>query len=117
MPGASCSVHRTRGKGVPSRSIRLPESLRTTPAKSRGKWICAHTSTTQTRTIQMATRNDCKCNHEFVLVLSGISTLDDRIANALLGAGCDDATISLRFGTVYLSFDREASSLQEAILT
>ena len=65
----------------------------------------------------MTTRNDCKCNHEFVLVLSGVNALDDRIANSLLGAGCDDATISLRFGTVYLSFDREAASLQEAILS
>jgi hypothetical protein len=65
----------------------------------------------------MTTNNDCKCNHEFVLVLSGVNTLDDRVANALLGAGCDDATISLRFGTVYLSFDREASSLQVAILS
>lgn len=65
----------------------------------------------------MTAKHDCKSNHEFVLVLSGVNTLDDRIANALLGAGCDDATISLRFGTVYLSFDREAISLQEAILS
>ena len=65
----------------------------------------------------MTTRNDCICNHEFVLVLSGVNTLDERIANALLGAGCDDATISLRFGTVYLSFDREAESLKAAILS
>lgn len=65
----------------------------------------------------MTNKSDCTRNHEFVLVLSGISTLDDRVANALLGAGCDDATISLRFGTIYLSFDREAASLQEAILS
>lgn len=65
----------------------------------------------------MTTNNDCRCNHEFVLVLSGVNTLDERVANALLGAGCDDATISLRFGTIYLSFDREARSLEEAILS
>lgn len=65
----------------------------------------------------MATSHDCRYNHEFVLVLSGVDTLDERVANALLGSGCDDATISLRFGTIYLNFDREARTLEEAILS
>jgi hypothetical protein len=65
----------------------------------------------------MTTKNDCFCNHEFVLVLSGVTVLDERVMNALFEAGCDDATPSLRFGTIYLTFDREAVSLRKAILT
>ena len=53
-------------------------------------------------------------SHEFVLVLSGVSDLDERVANALFEAGCDDATPSLRFGTVYLAFDRQAATLRDA---
>ena len=56
-------------------------------------------------------------SHEFVLALSGVSELDERVANALFEAGCDDATPSLRFGTVYLTFAREAASLRDAILS
>lgn len=65
----------------------------------------------------MTTESDCMCDHEFVLVLSGVAELDDRVMNALFEAGCDDATPSLRFGTIYLTFDREAPSLREAILS
>ena len=32
-----------------------------------------------------------EAEYEFSLVLSGVSTLDDRVANALFEAGCDDA--------------------------
>lgn len=65
----------------------------------------------------MTTENDPARNHEFVLVLAGVDALDERVANALFEAGCDDATPSLRYGTVYLTFDREAVSLRSAILT
>jgi hypothetical protein len=65
----------------------------------------------------MDTRDACVCGHEFVLVLAGVSELGDRIMNALFEAGCDDATPSIRHGRVYLTFEREAVSLGEAILS
>ena len=34
--------------------------------------------------------------HDFTLVLTGIADLTPEVENALLGAGCDDGTISLR---------------------
>lgn len=55
--------------------------------------------------------------HEFVLVLSGITVLDERVADALFEAGCNDSTPGLQFGTISLTFDREAASLREAILS
>jgi hypothetical protein len=64
----------------------------------------------------MTTRADCACEHEFVLVLSGVTELDPGIMDALFEAGCDDATPSVRFGRIYLTFAREAPSLKEAVL-
>lgn len=65
----------------------------------------------------MATKRDCVREHEFVLVLSGVTELGPRVVDALFEAGCDDATPSLRYGRVYLSFAREAPSLKDAILS
>ena len=65
----------------------------------------------------MAVKSDCPGSHEFILVLSGVKVLDERVVNALFEAGCDDATPSLRFGTVSLTFAREAGSLRSAILS
>lgn len=62
-------------------------------------------------------RNACQTEHEFVLVLSGISELTPEVEDALFAAGCDDATVSVRFGRVYLTFARAAPSLKDAILS
>jgi hypothetical protein len=55
--------------------------------------------------------------YSFTLILSGIDDLNDEVANALFESGCDDATPSMRNGVVRLSFDREAKTLKDAILT
>lgn len=55
--------------------------------------------------------------HEFGLVLSGISGLTPEIFDALFEAGCDDATPSIRSGRVFLKFARQAPSLKDAILS
>ncbi|CAN5775734.1 hypothetical protein BH23PLA1_BH23PLA1_16630 [soil metagenome] len=71
----------------------------------------------QMRTTKVTTGNDCAREHEFVLVLSGVSELGPRVMDALFEAGCDDATPSVRFGRVYLTFARVAPTLKEAILS
>jgi hypothetical protein len=58
-----------------------------------------------------------EAEYEFSLVLSGVTTLDDRVANALFEAGCDDATPALRFGRLTLTFARQAPSMKDAILS
>jgi hypothetical protein len=55
--------------------------------------------------------------HEFVLVLNGIGELTEDIENALFAAGCDDATINVRSGQVFLTFSRRGASLKDAILS
>jgi len=58
--------------------------------------------------------NNAKIYH-FVLVLSGISSLNDKIEDALFEAGCDDALLIFRDNVPYLEFDRLATNLDEAI--
>ncbi len=55
--------------------------------------------------------------YNFVLVLSGVSEPDERLENALFEAGCDDGTLAFRSGMGYLEFDRQAPSLDAAILS
>jgi len=55
--------------------------------------------------------------YSFVLILEGISEISDEIQEALLRAGCDDALLGIRNGVPYLDFDREAESLEEAVLS
>jgi hypothetical protein len=69
------------------------------------------------RTTNMMTKGDCSCEHEFVLVLSGVTELGPHVMDALFVAGCDDATPSVRSGRVYLTFVREAPSLRDAVLS
>ena len=59
----------------------------------------------------------CDTEHDFVLVLAGVTDLTPEQEDVLFEAGCDDATISLRFGTIYLTFARFAPTLKEAVLT
>lgn len=59
----------------------------------------------------------CECEHDFTLVLTGLTELTPQFEDALFNAGCDDATISIRSGRVFLTFSRSAGSLKDAILS
>jgi hypothetical protein len=54
--------------------------------------------------------------YDFSLVLSATAAFSQTQENALFEAGCDDATIGLRNGHIYLTFTRAGSSMFEAIL-
>jgi hypothetical protein len=55
--------------------------------------------------------------HDFALVLTGITELTREAEEALFEAGCDDATLSVRSGRVYLTFSRSAPTAKDAILS
>ncbi|RIK84786.1 MAG: hypothetical protein DCC68_00405 [Planctomycetota bacterium] len=57
-----------------------------------------------------------KREFEFTLVLKGLASVSDEVANALYEAGCDDATIAVCGGRVALTFGRSAASMKDAIL-
>jgi hypothetical protein len=68
-------------------------------------------------TKKMDQKIPCEHEHDFVLVLSGIIELTPAMEDALFESGCDDATISVRAGRVFLTFTREAVSIRNAILS
>jgi hypothetical protein len=53
--------------------------------------------------------------HDFELVLTGITELTTEVEDALFEAGCDDATLSARSGQVFLTFSRTAPTREDAI--
>ncbi len=53
--------------------------------------------------------------YNFTLTLSGVTYDTDGLEDALYGSGCDDALICAYGNSVYVEFDREADSLDEAI--
>lgn len=54
---------------------------------------------------------------QFTLVLKNVPEDIDNLEDSLFEAGCDDALINFRNGAVYLDFDREESSLEEAVIS
>ena len=59
--------------------------------------------------------SDHRIEHEFVLVLTGISSLSEAMEDALYQAGCNDATISVRQGRVTMRFSRAGVTARDAI--
>lgn len=59
----------------------------------------------------------CEREYDFALITSGVEVLSQGVVDALYEAGCDDATLSMRYGLLYIDFSRTAGSLQEAILS
>ncbi len=55
--------------------------------------------------------------YQFTLVLKNVDEDTSGLEDSLYEAGCDDALINFRSGTVYLDFDREAVSLEDAVIS
>ena len=55
--------------------------------------------------------------YHFTLIVDGPDLQDGAIIDRLFEAGCDDAAISRSDGIQYVDFDRDAASLDEAILS
>jgi len=53
--------------------------------------------------------------YEFDVLLKNVSEATDAHADSLFDAGCSDGTLACRDGVTWIHFDREASSLEEAI--
>ncbi|MDF1761370.1 MAG: hypothetical protein P1U40_12625 [Coxiellaceae bacterium] len=55
--------------------------------------------------------------YKFTLILDGVSDTTEDLEDQLYEAGCDDALIYFRNGTVLLDFSRQSSSLEKAVLS
>jgi hypothetical protein len=55
--------------------------------------------------------------YEFTLILTKGTELTDDLAEAIFEAGCDDSTPWQSEGVVFVGFDREAASFEDAVQT
>ena len=55
--------------------------------------------------------------HHFTLIVDGPDVQEDALIEALFEAGCDDALVGRSEGIQYVEFDREATDLDDAILS
>lgn len=55
--------------------------------------------------------------YQFTLVLKNVDDTTANLEDSFYEAGCSDALINFRDGTVYLDFDREAPSLEHAVIS
>lgn len=53
--------------------------------------------------------------YDFQLVLSGVRSVSEEIADTLFDAGCDDGTPFSSQGVAVVGFSRAADSLEEAV--
>jgi len=60
---------------------------------------------------------NCEAEYDFALILGGVTELTSSVEDALFNVGCDDATVSMQYGLLYLEFSRSATSLEDAIIS
>jgi hypothetical protein len=60
-------------------------------------------------------RSEAMQVYSFDVILKNVSEMTDDLADCLFAAGCDDGTPASSGGISWVHFDREASSLEEAI--
>lgn len=54
-------------------------------------------------------------NHEFTIIATGLDPKADDFEDRFFEAGCDDALLGFQRGVITLDFNREATSLEDAI--
>lgn len=54
---------------------------------------------------------------DFTLCVDGVADITTEVENALFEAGCDDATVSMRNGRLYITFSRRAASYKDAVIS
>src|SRR5437660_3339247 len=105
---------------VPPPSKRRVQSERLFDAQESRKSCPSHSRRNRPMSA-LSKRNGSKTgkvrDHDFTLVLSGITELTPEVQDALFDAGCDDATPSMRCGRPFLTFTRAAPTLKDAILS
>ncbi len=58
-----------------------------------------------------------KNRFNFTLVLGGVNESTPGLEDVLFEAGCDDALVNFRNGTVYLDFDRVSLNFEDAVIS
>lgn len=66
--------------------------------------------------MRQTNESTCEREYDFALIVGGVNALTTEVEDALFNAGCDDATLSIQYGLLYIEFSRVAPSLKDAIL-
>ena len=69
------------------------------------------------RMVNRSMKEPCEPEHDFALIVDGVPELTQQVEDAFFEAGCDDATLSMQYGLLYLEFSRSAKSLESAIIS
>jgi hypothetical protein len=64
-----------------------------------------------------ARRTELTTTYTFTLIVEGPDLQTDELVNALYLAGCDDAMVGRADGVQYVDFDRDAATLEDAVLS
>ena len=67
--------------------------------------------------MKTSTNPPCEPEHDFALIVGGVGELTQHVEDALFNAGCDDTTLSIQYGLLYVEFSRASTSLEEAIIS
>ena len=55
--------------------------------------------------------------HHFTLIVDGVDLQHESVVDSLFEAGCDDALVGCTDSVQFIDFDREAASLDDAVLS
>lgn len=55
--------------------------------------------------------------YDFALIVDGVGELNREVEDSLFNGGCDDATLSIQYGYLYMQFSRSADSYKDAIIS
>ena len=55
--------------------------------------------------------------HQFTLIVAGVDLQHESVIDRLFESGCDDALVGSRDGVQFIDFDRDAATLDEAVLS
>jgi len=112
MLGVNYSVHWKHEKVAVCQSGLLQKTLKS----MRGKFVEVLINVCMAlREKVMKTENQNV--YQFTLILKNINESTSGLEDSLYKAGCDDALINYRNGTVYLDFDRESISFKSAVIS
>ena len=56
-------------------------------------------------------------NHHFTLIVDGRDMQEEEVIDALFENGCDDGTVGCADAVQFVVFDREADSLDQAVMS
>lgn len=99
-----------RHRAVPITTLATSEKL-STSVRTKG---CTNYRRGKSR-MKPTETTSCEREYDFALIVGGVPTITSQVEDALFNAGCDDATLSMQYGLLYIEFSRPANSLQDAI--